>query len=334
MSGNLFKDQNRLSLEEYKEAEDYFYNLIYDEFRFPIYKIPHLIDKESFGDLDFLIDGDVEDYINHRCLDKFWLSLNVKDLKFQKNDNRISYLVPLPSTGKLFSLELIFHNARNINQAILWYSYGGLGRLINYFLTPLQYRFVPEGFIRVYVDSNGKKHKIPLLNDDSFTLKSLFQISLYKFLNSRASLETITKEIMKSPFVKFSNIYSSDHYKNLVDSLLLDDEFLKFYTKRPQTSDEIITKLFDNRTGLIDKISSIENDISKEKFIKIFLTIDHPMLLNLTDIDLRKSIYRTLKRKYLSMKENSLYWLDSDRVEFDLLAEITNKLSSRGSNYE
>lgn len=195
MGGNSLKqyDTTRLGINEYNELNKFIHIKLQEMFGHPGYDIPYYHSKDTFGDMDLVIDSST--------LPNHWVDVVVKDLallptQWVKNGNVLSIGI------KNFQIDLIITPSEDVESSIRYFSYNDLSNLLGRQHHKLGVKLGHRGLSIIIRGGNNASYVLDdiLLTSDYGIALDIIGLSMNEYLQGFDTLEDMYNFVCKSKF--------------------------------------------------------------------------------------------------------------------------------------
>lgn len=194
MGGNALKfyETRRYGSTEYfaliKELDSVFKKLNFDAIPIKAYS-----EKESFGDLDLIVDSSK---LSTDWLEKLKVELSLEDNQIFKNSNTVSI------GYKNFQIDLIVTPHDEVQSSLNYFSYNDLGNLIGRLSHKLGLKYGHKGLSLVIRPNENNSHILDeiILDRSNKKLLDILGLDYQKFQTGSSTLEDIFKYVASSRF--------------------------------------------------------------------------------------------------------------------------------------
>jgi hypothetical protein len=204
MGGNALKvPTRRVGIKEYKEIKEELINFFLRKGYKDVRSIPHIANKESFGDLDLLLDKpQLSD------LDEVLKEMGTKEIYHNSSVVSFEY--------KGFQVDLIHCAPETLDIARVYFSYNDIGMLIGILARRVRCKYSSEGlFFLYFTEGKAKKWEI-FLTLDPRRIFNFLGLDFDRFQKGFKNFEEITDFIIQSNLFdteSFTNQEEWNHYK-------------------------------------------------------------------------------------------------------------------------
>ena len=314
MGGNIWKEDSvRLNKQQYLKTQNDVQSLLINKFPNIVIKtIASIYDKETFGDLDLLVQIDTIN--NCRSVVKEYLT----SLGFKTNSNGevLSFLY------HNFQVDLIFVNKLNIDYAKNYFSWNDCGNLIGRIAKQLGVKHSHLGLYYTNRKEDGKLLNEYLLSSDYSTVLDLLYLDKDKFFKGFNTKKELFDWIISSPYFnheKFKLINLNNKNRVRDRKRVTYNEFLTYLETLPY--DSLIPKILvdDKLSFVLNQFPHLkpllEEDTLKEKQARIYSEYYNGILISqitgLTGKELgtfiSQGLLNTYTKEYLiNNKQNNL----------------------------
>ncbi len=314
MGGNIWKEDSvRLTKQQYLTIQDDVQSLLINKFPNIVIKtIASMYDKETFGDLDLLVQIDPEN--NCRTVVKEYLT----SLGFKTNCNGevLSFLY------NNFQVDLIFVNKLHTEYAQYYFSWNDCGNLIGRIAKQLGVKHSHLGLYYINRKEDGKLLNQYLLSTDYSTILDLLYLDKSVFYKGFNTKKELFDWIISSPYFNYDKfkLINLDHKNRVRDRKRVTyNEFLTYLEALP--SDSLVPKILvtDKLNFVLSQFPHLkqllEDDALKEKQSKVYSEYYNGILISqitgLTGKELgtfiSQGLLNTYTKEYLiNNKQNNL----------------------------
>lgn len=261
MGGNALKNctTRRYQAEEYFVLEDEVRKKFQDHFRTNAYPILAYRNKESFGDMDILVQAE---HLPPRWVESVVALFDSKE--HHKNGNVLSF------EYKEFQIDLIVTPEEELVSSAQYFAYNDLGNLIGRVAHSMGLKLGHDGLTYKFMRAERYVFKEIKLLDDWEDILPVLGYSWERYSQGFDTLEDIFKFVVSSPFFNKSiyaleNLNHASRVRNQKRKMYM--EFLKWIESYEETSDQQsiaflnickATKHYAYQNYLFDKIPSFK----------------------------------------------------------------------------
>lgn len=197
MGGNALKTGSvRLNREEFEELSGLACKKLEGFYSTKIKPLLFFKEKESFGDLDILIEKPQKAY--KKALERY-LEKHFSVTEIVKNKAVWSIGVPV-GEGRIFQVDLIHMKSKNFGTAYFYYSYNDLNNLVGKMYHKFGLKFGHEGVTYPLRTDNGGISKKIIICKDPRKIYNFIGLSYDKWKEGFNNLEEIFEFVVSSPF--------------------------------------------------------------------------------------------------------------------------------------
>lgn len=208
---------DRASYERLYTEVRYILNTIFSRYR----EVPSFDTKQSFGDIDFIVEGTFPLDIEYILI--AFGGLNTPYVHI-KNSNMVSILY------KNIQVDLIWCKQGSFENAVCYYSYGGFGHIAGKLAKVRGYRYTPEGLfenvISPYFEEQGKVIGSVCVSADARKCLSILNVK-YSFKTQEGMFDRIMESSLFDPKIFMLKSASNKSKRSMLSSSTYM-EFLKY----------------------------------------------------------------------------------------------------------
>jgi len=248
MGGNLLNTNVRIDKNTYKRIEK---KVIKKLKKAGInYKlIPYYKEKESFGDLDILIEEDV----NQKLINLLFK----KNIFIKTNGSVISICIPIDKNNNTFQIDFIKAATSNFKIAAFYFSYNDLNNLVGKIAKQFNLKFGFDGLFYQY-KKEDRKYNIFITKNPS-RIYEILGFDYNKYLFGFSNLNDIYEYIINSKyFRKKIFLFENLNHKSKIREKKRNtyNGFLDYIKNIDENYDQIFDRYYENilNTQEIEKI--------------------------------------------------------------------------------